>query len=120
MNFEIIYSPAAVSDLDRVWDEVYEASQSFDIADRYITDLRAAISKKRNYPKTGTPLSFMGEFTGIYYVTFKEYIALYRINENRIEIGRILFARSDYMKTLFGTSTGRVMDTIVDVGQYVK
>ena len=46
----------------------------------------------------------MGEFTGIYYVTFKEYIAFYRINENRMEIGRILFARSDYMKTLFGKS----------------
>ena len=44
----------------------------------------------------------MGEFTGIYYVAFKEYIAFYRINENRMEIGRILFARSDYMKTLFG------------------
>lgn len=52
MSFEIVYSPAAVSDLDRVWDEVYEASQSFDIADRYITDLRAAVSKKKNYPKT--------------------------------------------------------------------
>ena len=52
MSFEIVYSPAAVSDLDRVWDEVYEASQSFDIADRYITDLRAAVGKKKNYPKT--------------------------------------------------------------------
>ena len=111
MTFEIIYSPAAVSDLDRVWDEVYEASQSLDIADKYITDLRAAVSKKKNYPKTGTPLSFMGEFTGIYYVTFKEYMAFYRINENRMEIGRILFARSDYMKTLFGKSDYTLEDT---------
>lgn len=111
MIFEIIYSPAAVSDLDRVWDEVYEASQSFDIADKYITDLRAAVSKKKNYPKTGTPLSFMGEFTGIYYVTFKEYMAFYRIYENRMEIGRILFARSDYMKTLFGKSDYTLEDT---------
>lgn len=28
MTFEIIYSPAAVSDLDRVWDEVYEEKQA--------------------------------------------------------------------------------------------
>ena len=111
MTFEIIYSPAAVSDLDRVWDEVYEASQSLDIADKYITDLRAAVSKKKNYPKTGIQLSFMGEFTGIYYVTFKEYMAFYRINENRMEIGRILFARSDYMKTLFGKSDYTLEDT---------
>ena len=27
------YSPVAEEDLDRVWDEVWETSQSFDIAD---------------------------------------------------------------------------------------
>lgn len=43
-----------------------------------------------------------GEFTGIYLVCFKEYIAFYRIHGDVIEVGRVLFARSDYMKTLFG------------------
>ena len=104
MNFEITYSPLAQDDLDRVWDEVYEASQDFDTADKYVNDLRDEIRKKKKYPKTGNSLSFMGEFTGLYYVIFKEYIAFYRIIGNLIEVGRILFARSDYMKTLFGRS----------------
>lgn len=104
MNFDITYSPLVKEDMDRVWDEVYEASQDFEIADKYIDDMRAEIRKKKKYPKTGTPLSFMGEFTGLYYVTFKEYIAFYRIIGNMIEVGRVLFARSDYIKTLFGKS----------------
>ena len=104
MNFELTYSPLALEDLDRVWDEVYEASQDFDTADRYVDDLRAEVRKKKKYPKTGTSLTFMGEFTGLYTVSFKEYIAFYRIIGNLIEVGRVLFARSDYMKVLFGRS----------------
>ena len=46
----------------------------------------------------------MGEFTGLYYVTFKEYIAFYRIHGDVIEVARVLFSRSDYMKVLFGKS----------------
>ena len=104
MSFEVTYSPLAEEDLDIVWDEVFEASQNFDTADKYVRDLRAEVRKKKKYPKTGTPLTFMGEFTGLYYVTFKEYRAFYRIIGNLIEVGRVLFARSDYMKTLFGNS----------------
>ena len=46
----------------------------------------------------------MGEFTGLYFVTFKEYMAFYRIHGEIIEVARVLFCRSDYMKTLFGKS----------------
>ncbi len=104
MNYEIVYSPLFCDDLDRVWDEVYEASRDFDIADKYIKDLRTVIQEKKKYPKSGKRLCYMSEFTGIYYVTFKEYMAFYRIIDNIIEVGRVLFGRSDYMKTLFGRS----------------
>ena len=36
MVYHLKYSPVAEEDLDRVWDEVWEASQSFDIADKYL------------------------------------------------------------------------------------
>ena len=104
MSCEIVYSPLAESDLDRVWDEVYEASQDFDITDKYIDDIRDKVRKKKKIPKTGTPLIFMGELTGIYYVTFKEYIAFYRILDDVIEVSRVLYAKCDYMKVLFGKS----------------
>ena len=110
MNYEVTYSSLAKEDLDRVWDEVYEASQDFDIADKYVDDLRTEVRKKKKYPKTGIPLTFMGEFTGIYYVTFKEYMTFYRIIGNLIEVSRVLFARSDYMRTLFGRSEYKLKD----------
>jgi len=104
MIYQLRYSPIAEDDLDRVWDEVWEASQNFDIADKYVEDLRNVLKQKKKYPKTGSPLTYMGEFTGLYYVTFKEYIAFYRIHGDVIEVARVLFSRSDYMKVLFGKS----------------
>ena len=111
MTYEIQYSPLAEEDLDRVWDEVCEASSDFDIADKYISDLREAVRQKKKYPKTGIPLTFMGEFTGIYYVHFKEYLAFYIICESYIRIARVLYARSDYIKILFGKSEYTMEDT---------
>ena len=102
MNFVLIYSPEALSDLDRIWMEVFEASQSVSVADRYLADLRDAIRKKRAFPRSGGRLQYGGEFTGIYFVPFKSYLAFYRVRKNLLEVGRVLFARSDYMKTLFG------------------
>ena len=104
MVYHLKYSPIAEDDLDRVWDEVWEASQNFDIADKYVQDLRNVLKQKRKYPKTGSPLTYMGELTGLYYVTFKEYIAFYRIHGDVIEVARVLFSRSDYMRVLFGKS----------------
>lgn len=101
---DLYYSPSALSDLDQVWDEVYEASVDFDTADKYIADLRKKVSQKRKAPKTGKRLSYLGEFTGIYYVTFKNYHIFYRIGNRSMEVGRILYSKSDYMKILFGTS----------------
>ena len=104
MVYQLRYSPVAEEDLDRVWDAVWEASQNFDIADKYVEDFRNALKQKKKYPKTGSPHTYMGEFTGLYYVTFKEYIAFYRIHGDVIEVARVLFSRSGYMKVLFGKS----------------
>lgn len=104
MVYHLRYSPIAENDLDRVWDEVWEASQSFDIADKYVENLRSALKKKTKYPKTGSPLTYMGEFTGLYFVTFKAYMAFYGISGNAINVARVIYSGSDYMKILFGKS----------------
>ena len=100
MNFEIRYSPSAVKDLDDVWDGVWEASQDLDITDQYIRDLTGKISEKKNYPKTGAPLYYRGLFTGYYFITFKAYIAFYRITDNYLEVSRVLLSKRDYIKIL--------------------
>ena len=39
MKHKVQYSKAAIRDLDRVWAEVFEASRSYDITEKYIDDL---------------------------------------------------------------------------------
>ena len=102
MSFKLRWSPEALEDLDRIWREVREASGDYDTADEYIAGLRKAVGRKREYPLSGTPLNFMGMFTGIRYVPYKRYLAFYRVRNNRIEVGRVLFDAADYMNRLFG------------------
>ena len=52
------YTPQAMRDMDSVWDEVYQASKSYDIADKYIKDFIYTITKKKAISDIGytTPI----------------------------------------------------------------
>ncbi len=52
------YTPQAMRDMDSVWDEVYQASKSYDIADKYIKDFIDTITKKKAISDIGytTPI----------------------------------------------------------------
>lgn len=100
----IRYSPEAVNDLEIIWEGVLEVSGSFDTADAYIQGIRDEIRKRKLYPQSGKRLHYDGEFSGIYYVTYKEYHVFYRVREDVIEVGRVLYGGSDYIRTLFGKS----------------
>ncbi len=99
--YSLKYTPQAVRDMDSVWNEVYEASQSLDVADKYIQDFAEVIASKKHFPKSGTPLRYKGLFTGFYLLTFKKYVAFYRIKDDCIEVLRIIYGKMDYMKILF-------------------
>ena len=99
--YSVRYTPEAVRDMDSVWDGVYEASKSRDTADKYVNEFAEAIAKKKRFPLTGTPLRYKGLFTGFYYVTFKKYMAFYRVKDSYIEVIRIIMAKRDYMAILF-------------------
>lgn len=101
MSYRVEYSQAAIRDLDRVWNEVYEASKEAAIATRYVDGLMDCVAEKREFPKSGAPLYYENGFTGYYYVVFKAYMAFYRIGEERILVERVVFGRSDYMRTIF-------------------
>ena len=90
--------------MDAVWDGVWEASMDYDTADKYVDDFLDTIAAKQKLPQTGIPLYYRGLFTGFYSVNFKAYKAFYRINDGYIEVVRILLAKMDYLKILFGES----------------
>lgn len=104
MTYSIRYSPEALRDMDAVWDGVYEASRNADLADRYVNALADEIAIQRQFPFSGSPLQYRGLFTGFYSVTYKKYKAFYRVRENYIEVIRVILAKRDYMKILFGES----------------
>ena len=80
------YTPQAMRDMDSVWDEVYQASKSYDIADKYIKDFIDTITKKKPFPTSGIPLRYKGLFTGFYFIVLKKYMAFYRIKDDYIEV----------------------------------
>ena len=97
----IEYSPIAVRDLERVWAEVFEASASEETATKYVDDLMNQISAKQDFPKSGAPLYYEGLFTGFYFVTFKSYMAFYKVETDRMLVSRVVYGKSDYMRTIF-------------------
>ena len=100
MKYNPEYSPLAMRDLDRIWHEVFEASKNYDICEKYINDLLDKIENKAKYPKSATPLYYEDLFTGYYYIRFKVYLAFYRLEGNKLRVDRVLFAASDYRRTL--------------------
>ncbi len=39
MKYQVEYSATAIRDLDRVWNEVFEASKDYDTTQKYLDDL---------------------------------------------------------------------------------
>lgn len=100
-TYPIRYSKDAIQDLDHVWDDVYEASKNYDIADKYVDDLMNKISEKAVFPRSGIPLLYGDLFTGFYSVNFKKYKAFYRVKDGYIDVVRIIMSKRDYMKIIF-------------------
>ncbi len=101
MKYAVKYSRKALSDLDRIWEEVFAASQDYEITEKYIDSLLDKIEAKADYPQSGPPLYYEDRFTGYYFVVFKLYMAFYRLDNSTLYVDRVLFGKSDYMRVIF-------------------
>ena len=72
-----------------------------DVRAHFHDDLMNQISAKQNFPKSGAPLYYEGLFTGFYFVTFKSYMAFYKVETDRMLVSRVVYGKSDYMRTIF-------------------
>ena len=63
MKYVVEYSVAAIRDLDRVWEEVFGVSKSYDITSKYIDDLMDKVEERADFPKSGSPLYYENKFT---------------------------------------------------------
>ena len=112
MKYTVKYSKLAILDLERIKTEVFSASKSPDIAEKYIDDLMDKIEAKALMPKSGTPLYYKELFTGYYFVVFKAYISFYRIEDSCVLVDRILYGKSDYIHHLGLDSYGADMPVL--------
>ena len=97
---KIHYSKTAIRDLDRIWNDVFEVSKSYDVTEKYIDELLDKIEAKSEHPQSGSPLYYQNSFTGYYFVVYKAYLAFYRIDSNRLLVDRVLLSKSDYIQKL--------------------
>lgn len=100
MKYGVKYSKIAIRDLDRIWNEVFNASKDYEITRKYIDGLLDKVEAKAFQPVSGAPLYYEDSFTGYYYVVFKTYLAFYKIEGKDILVDRVLFGASDYLKIL--------------------
>lgn len=59
------------------------------------------ISAKQDFPKSCAPLYYEGLFAGFYFVTFKSYMVFYKVETDRMLVSRVVYGKSDYMRTIF-------------------
>lgn len=60
----------------------------------------------QNHAQAGAPLSPIADMEGDYrFIVSGNYISFYRAHGSEVFIDRILYARRDYMRILFGDST---------------
>ena len=53
MKYTVEYSRTAIRDLDRLWEDVFSASRSFEIAETYVDDLMNKIEDRSDFPSSG-------------------------------------------------------------------
>lgn len=100
MVYSVKYSRKAVEDLTRIKEEVFQACQDEDMTKKYLKELVTKINEKEAFPGSGSPLIFLGLFTGYRFVVYKAYIAFYTVENDMVLVDRILLGKSDYLSIL--------------------
>lgn len=100
MKYKVEYSKKSLTDLNKVWEEVYKASKNINTTSKYINGIMDLIDNKSDFPKSGSPLCYGDLFTGYYYIIYKAYMVFYRVENDIMLIDRILFGKSNYISKL--------------------
>jgi toxin ParE1/3/4 len=89
---EVRLSPQAISDLDEIWD--YTAKQwNIDQAETYLRTLEATFQLLATHPHLGRSIDDIRQ--GYFKFPVASHLLIFRVQENQIEIMRILHKSSD-------------------------
>jgi toxin ParE1/3/4 len=104
MRLEIVYRPAALSDLDTIYD--YLALEDPRRAIAFIDEIRERCRVLRDYPELGPARENLAPGIRIYPMPHRVIVA-YRITEATIEVTRVFSGGQDY-ESLILTSEGEI------------
>ena len=103
MQRTIEYSPRAQKDLDGIWDYIEKELCNPSAAQNTVEGIMDKVDILMSFPEAGVKLEFEnGLNSGYRYVSFKNYLAIYRLrSDDIVYIDRVIYSGRDYMRILF-------------------
>ena len=105
MKNNIHYSTEAKRDLEDIWDYIEADLCNPNAAQRMVNRIMDDIDKLETFSSLGAPLSsIIDSDTDYRYLVTGNYMTFYRVHGTDIYVDRILYARRDYLRILFGNT----------------
>ena len=100
----IKYTPQAIQDLQEIRGYISSALHNPKAAQRISKMILDSCAHLKEFPQSGVSMSAKLQVESSERILFCEnYIAVYRVDDEYISVARILDARQDYVKILFGS-----------------
>ena len=99
---EVRYSSRFLKDLQYIEDYISNQLMNPDAAIKTIDGLLSSTDELAEFPKRGKTLYLPdGTETGFRAVFFKQYMAVYRISGDEVQVARAVHTSQDYLRKLF-------------------
>lgn len=96
-------TPVCKKDLSDIKEYISEELQNDESAKKTVGEILDKIDYLKDMPKIGSPLSAKTVVKTDYrYMVYGSYMIFYKENEQYVTVHRVLYARRDFMKILFG------------------
>ena len=100
---EIKFSPEAITDLQQTKAYITEELCNEQAAVGTVAKITKRIRMLADFPESGAPLSSIVDFETDYrFLICGNYTAFYRIENQTVNIVRVLYGRRNFMQILFG------------------
>lgn len=99
---ELKFSPAALKDLDEIWEYIFSELCNPDAADNTVNAILDKAEKLKDFPYSGAPLDTIARIHSDYrFVVSGNFLAFYRVSDEVVYIDRVLYQRRDCLRVLF-------------------
>lgn len=100
---KIHYAAESRRDLDEIWDYIAYNLQNVSAAERIVNRIMNDVNHLENHAEMGALLSSIVNVESDYrFLVTGNYLSFYRVSGNDVYVDRILYARRDYLRVLFG------------------